>query len=126
MNKTILSVLAHPDDAEFLCAGTLLRLKQEHGFDVHIASMTAGDCGSAEHDAESISRLRRAEGAAAARLMNATYHCLEEKDLLICYDERALEKVTRLLRLVQPSMVLTHSPADYMLDHEMTSTLTRA
>jgi N-acetylglucosamine malate deacetylase 1 len=34
--------------------------------------------------------------------------------------------VTRLLRRVRPRVVLTHSPADYMLDHEMTSTLARA
>ncbi len=126
MNKTILSVLAHPDDAEFLCAGTLIRLRQEHGFDVHIASMTPGDCGSVEHGALEISRLRRGEGAQAAALIGATYHCLEERDLLVVYSERTLEKVTRLLRLVQPSIVLTHSPADYMLDHEMTSTIARA
>src|SRR6185369_6436543 len=118
--KTILSILAHPDDAEILCAGTIIRLKQEHQFDVHIASMTAGDCGSVEYDAAEISRMRREEGAKAAALIGATYHCLEERDLLIQYNERTLEKVTRLLRLVQPSIVLTHSPADYMLDHEMT------
>ncbi|MSQ93813.1 MAG: PIG-L family deacetylase [Gemmataceae bacterium] len=126
MNKTILSVLAHPDDAEFLCAGTLIRLKQEHGFEVHIASMTAGDCGSCEYDAQEISRLRRAEGTRAAALIGATFHCLEEKDLLVFYNDAVLEKVTRLLRLVQPGIVITHSPTDYMLDHEMTSTLTRA
>jgi N-acetylglucosamine malate deacetylase 1 len=126
MNYTILSILAHPDDAEFLCAGTLIRLKQEHNFDVHIASMTAGDCGSVEYDAAEISRLRRNEGVKAASHMGATYHCLEERDLLIVYNERTLEKVTRLLRLVQPSVVITHSPADYMLDHEMTSTIARA
>ena len=126
MNKTILSILAHPDDAEFLCAGTLIRLKQEHGFQVHIASMTAGDCGSVEHDAQEISRRRRAVGADAAALIGATYHCLEERDLLIIYSDVALEKVTRLLRLVRPAIVLTHSPADYMLDHEVTSTLARA
>lgn len=124
-NKTILSVLAHPDDAEFLCAGTLIRLKREHGFDVHLATMTAGDCGSAEHDARAISRIRCGEGARAAALMGASYHCLEEKDLLVMYNDRTMEKVTRLLRLVQPSIVLTHSPADYMLDHEMTSTIVR-
>jgi LmbE family N-acetylglucosaminyl deacetylase len=126
MNQTILSVLAHPDDAEFLCAGTLIRLKREHGFEVHIASMTAGDCGSVEYDAREIARMRRAEGAKAAGLIGATFHCLEEKDLLVFYNEQTLEKVTQLLRLVQPSIVLTHSPADYMLDHEMTSTIVRA
>jgi LmbE family N-acetylglucosaminyl deacetylase len=126
MNNTILSILAHPDDAEFLCAGTLIRLKQEHGWEVHIASMTPGDCGSAELGAEEISRIRRQEGTNAAALIGGRYHCLEERDLLITYGEHALEKVTRLLREVRPRIVLTHSPADYMLDHEMTSTVVRA
>jgi LmbE family N-acetylglucosaminyl deacetylase len=122
----ILSLLAHPDDAEFLCAGTLLRLRQEHGFEVHIATMTPGDCGSAEHPPLEISRIRREEGARAAALIEAHYHCLEERDLLVFYNETTMEKVTRLLRMVQPDIVLTHSPADYMLDHEMTSVVTRA
>src|SRR5215471_15062550 len=123
---TVLSILAHPDDAEFLCAGTLIRFAREHGWQVHIATMTPGDCGSAEHGPEEISRIRRGEGAAAAALIGARYHCLEERDLLIFYQERALERVTRLLREVRPRIVLTHSPADYMLDHEVTSTLVRA
>ncbi len=126
MKNIILSILAHPDDAEFLCAGTMIRLKREYGFEVHIASMTAGDCGSAELDAQAISRLRRDEGTAAAALIGARYHCLNEKDLLVFYNDRTMEKVTRLLRLVQPGIVLTHSPADYMLDHETTSTIVRA
>lgn len=126
MNNIVLSILAHPDDAEFLCAGTLIRLVREHGWEAHIASMTPGDCGSADLPAEEISRIRRSEGAKAAALIGATYHCLEERDLLIFYEQRSLERVTRLLREVRPRIVLTHSPADYMLDHEMTSTLARA
>jgi LmbE family N-acetylglucosaminyl deacetylase len=126
MAKIALSVLAHPDDAEFLCAGTLIRLRREHGFEVHIATMTPGDCGSAELGPLEIARTRRGEGAAAAALMGARYHCLEERDLLIFYGERTLEKVTRLFRLVRPDIVFTHSPSDYMLDHEMTSTIVRA
>src|SRR5262245_37426629 len=122
----ILSLLAHPDDAEFLCAGTLIRLLREHGWTVHIVSMTPGDCGSAEMGPHEISRIRRTEAAAAAAVIGGHYHCVEERDLLIAYTEPALEKVTRLLRLVRPDIVLTHSPADYMLDHEMTSTLARA
>ena len=43
----VLSVLAHPDDAEILCAGTLLRLAAA-GCELHIATFTAGDCGSME------------------------------------------------------------------------------
>jgi LmbE family N-acetylglucosaminyl deacetylase len=126
MDDAVLSVLAHPDDAEFLCAGTLIRLAREYGWAVHIASMTPGDCGSAELPADAIAEVRRAEGARAAALLGATYHCLEERDLRVVYCESALEKVVRLLRATRARVVLTHSPADYMLDHEMTSTLARA
>lgn len=125
MSNVVLSVLAHPDDAEFLCAGSLIRLRQL-GWEVHIASMTAGDCGSVEHGPEEIARIRQAEGAAAAARIGATYHCLLERDLLVFYGEQSLAKVTRLLRQVRPTILLTHSPGDYMLDHEQTSTIVRA
>jgi LmbE family N-acetylglucosaminyl deacetylase len=88
--------------------------------------MTPGDCGSVAFDSQEISRMRRNEGTNAAALIGATYHCMEERDLLVFYNQRTLEKVTRLLRWVQPSIVLTHGPADYMLDHEMTSMIARA
>ena len=126
MNKVALAILAHPDDAEFLCAGTLVRLRKEHGWTIHVATMTPGDCGSAEHTPEEIARIRRAEGAAAAAAIGATYHCLEERDLRVIYNEPALEKTTRLLNKVGPQIVFTHNPDDYHLDHEQTSKIVRA
>jgi LmbE family N-acetylglucosaminyl deacetylase len=122
----VLSLLAHPDDAEILCGGALARLAREHGWRVHVATMTPGDCGSAELAPDEIAAVRRAEGARSAALLGGAYHCLEERDLLVFYQERPLERVTRLLREVRPRAVLTHSPADYMLDHEVTSALARA
>ncbi len=95
MTDAILTILAHPDDAEFLCGGTLIRLAREKNWQVHIASMTAGDCGSVQYGPEEISRIRKKEGADAAALIGATYHCLEEHDLLVFYNERALDRVTR-------------------------------
>jgi LmbE family N-acetylglucosaminyl deacetylase len=124
MKRVVLSVLAHPDDAEFLCAGTLTRLAQA-GWEVHIASMTPGDCGSAELPPEKIAAVRRKEGVAAAALIGASYHCIEERDLLVTYCEPTIEKVTRLMRQVRASVVLTHAHQDYHLDHEMTSTVVR-
>lgn len=126
MADVVLGVLAHPDDAEFLCAGALIRLTRECGWQVHIATMTPGDCGSAELPPDEIATIRRGEAARAAALIGAVYHCVEERDLRIFYQEGPLERVTRLLRIVRPRLVLTHSPADYMLDHEVTSTLVRA
>jgi LmbE family N-acetylglucosaminyl deacetylase len=121
----VLSLMAHPDDAEFLCAGALARLA-DLGWAVHVASMTPGDCGSVELPPDEIARRRRAEGAAAAAVLGATFHCLERRDLLIFYDEPTLREAVRLLRRVRPRLLLTHSPADYLPDHEMTSLVARA
>jgi LmbE family N-acetylglucosaminyl deacetylase len=121
-NKTVLSILAHPDDCEFMCAGTLALLK-EKGWDVHIATMTPGDCGSAEYNREEISKIRRAEGADAAGVIDGTYHCLECDDVFIMYDRPTLLKVIKLLREVKPAIVFAPSGEDYFIDHENTSRL---
>ena len=126
MTPVALAVLAHPDDAEFLCAGTLLRLARERGYALALATMTAGDCGSAELPPQEIARVRRAEARAAAAVAGADYACLDELDLRVMYTEAALEKVVQLLRRVRPAVVFTHSPDDYHLDHEQTSRLVRA
>ncbi len=121
---TVLAIHAHPDDIEFQCAGTLLRLA-ERGASLHLVTMTPGDCGSAEMTSEEISDVRRAEASAAAELLGASYRCLEFRDLSIVFDNPSRQRVTECLRQVRPDIVLTAPPVDYMPDHEMTSLLVR-
>jgi LmbE family N-acetylglucosaminyl deacetylase len=118
--KTALALMAHPDDAEFACAGTLALLRQQ-GWAIHIATLTAGDCGSEHLGPEEISRIRRGEAAQAAAVLDGTYHCLECLDGFIAYDRPTLLKVIGLVRAVRPAVVFTHSPQDYLIDHEVTS-----
>jgi LmbE family N-acetylglucosaminyl deacetylase len=118
----VLALFAHPDDAEFLCAGTLAHLG-DGGASLHIATMTFGDCGSSILPSTKISRIRRQEAQRGAALLHATYTCLGERDLLISYDAPTLRKVMELVRHVGPALVFTHSPQDYMVDHETTSRL---
>jgi len=120
----VLALFAHPDDAEFLCAGTL-NLLADQGAVVHMATMTAGDCGSTILSARDISRLRLKEAQRSAHLLGAQFTSLKEKDLLVFYDRRTVCKVMELVRRVDPSLVFTHSPSDYMLDHETTSRLSQ-
>src|SRR5260370_39240396 len=87
--------------------------------------MTPGDCGSTEHGPEEIARIRRAEAAAAAALIGATYHCAEFRDLAIFSEDTSRRRVTELLRELEPALVLTASPVDYHCDHEATSALVR-
>ena len=120
MEKIALGIFAHPDDAEMCCAGTLSLLNKA-GWEIHIATMAPGDKGTAEYSREEISRIRKVEAANAAKIIGATYHCLEFEDVYILYDRETINRTTGLIRSVHPSVVFTASPNDYMLDHELTS-----
>ena len=116
--------MAHPDDIEFQCAGTLALLR-EQGCKVHLASMTAGDCGSAEHNPDEISAIRVRENARAAAVINASYDCVGCRDLFVVYDRPTIQRVTELIRKYNPFLVITHSPQCYMIDHEETAKTVR-
>jgi LmbE family N-acetylglucosaminyl deacetylase len=126
MDKNIvLALMAHPDDAEILCGGTLALLAGL-GWEVHIATATPGDCGSSRLKPHQIAAIRRKEARQAASVLGARYHCLERRDLRVRYDDRTLFAALGLLRQVRPRVLITHSPADYMLDHEQISLVARA
>jgi LmbE family N-acetylglucosaminyl deacetylase len=120
-----LALLAHPDDAEILCAGTLIRLA-DAGWQIHIATATAGDCGTTTADRWAISATRTQEARNAAAKIGATYHCLGELDGRVVYDKPTIQKTIDLFRRLAPTLTFTHAPRDYMLDHEQVSLLARA
>jgi LmbE family N-acetylglucosaminyl deacetylase len=121
----ILAVGAHPDDVEFMCAGTMLHLAGPET-SLSVVTLTPGDCGSHQLDRAAISEVRRREAAEACRLLGAEYRCLEFEDFSIMYDVPSLRRVTSLLRELRPDVVMTHPPADYLIDHEITSRLVRS
>jgi LmbE family N-acetylglucosaminyl deacetylase len=122
--RRILAIHAHPDDIEFQCAGTLALLR-DRGCEIVYASMTPGDCGSAEMGCEEIAAVRREEARQAAALLGAECHCLEFRDLSIAIDNDSRHRVTEFIRRVRPDVVITAPPVDYMSDHEATSQLVR-
>lgn len=122
--ERVLAVGAHPDDVEMMCSGILFALRQL-GHEVHVASLTLGDGGSLELSAEEIRRVRHREAIKACELLGATYHHAGFNDLCIFNDDDSNRLVTALVREVDPFLVITHSPNDYMSDHEITSLLVR-
>ena len=124
-NRIVLAFMAHPDDAEFLCAGTLIRLAGA-GWEVHVATAAPGDCGTTTETPWAIGGKRTGEAQAAAALIGATYHCINERDGFVVYDKPTLQKTYDLFRRVAPSLVFAHSPDDYMMDHVQASFLARA
>ncbi|GAG25017.1 unnamed protein product, partial [marine sediment metagenome] len=73
MPRTAFAVGAHPDDIEFMMAGTLLLLR-EAGYELHYMNLGSGSCGTAELSREDIIRIREKEARAAAVLIGAIFH----------------------------------------------------
>lgn len=122
MMKTAIAIAAHPDDIEFMMAGTLLLLKKA-GYEIHYMNLASGNCGSIEHDAETTSKIRLEEGRKAAEIIGAHFHPPFCNDLEIMYDLKTLRRLAAVIREVKPSVLLTHSPVDYMEDHMNTCRL---
>jgi LmbE family N-acetylglucosaminyl deacetylase len=120
----IVSIHAHPDDAEILAGGTLALLSAL-GHEIVIVSLSAGDCGSTVYGPDEISTIRKAEAAESAALIGAEYLWGGFRDLAIFSDDPSRRAVTGLLRELRAEMVLTAAPSDYLSDHEATSQLAR-
>lgn len=125
MRQVALCLMAHPDDCEFLAAGTLALLA-EREWEIHIASSTPGDGGSATKNPIEIATIRREENVQSANIIGATYHCLELRDCHVTFDAESIRRAINLVRAIAPTLMFTHSQQDYMMDHEVTAQLARS
>jgi N-acetylglucosamine malate deacetylase 1 len=114
--KRAMAIVAHPDDIEFMMAGTLLLLGKA-GYELHYLNIANGCCGTNQFDRETIVAMRRQEAMAAATVLGARYHESLTNDLEIFYDHATLRHVASAIRKVGPEILLVHSPHDYMEDH---------
>jgi N-acetylglucosamine malate deacetylase 1 len=114
---SVLAVAAHPDDIEFVMAGTMLRLA-EQGWELHYFNIANGCYGSMMLDREACSLVRLEEAKLAARLLGARFYPPICDDLAIFYTQENLARVASVVRTAKPQVVLTHSLVDYMEDHQ--------
>jgi LmbE family N-acetylglucosaminyl deacetylase len=117
-----IAIAAHPDDIEFMMAGTLCLLR-EAGYRTHYLNVSTGSAGSLVHGPAALRRIRRREAQRAARILDAEFHESAADDLEIVYAVPLLRWLAGVVREVRPSIVLTHSPQDYMEDHTTTCRL---
>ena len=120
--KTAIAIAAHPDDIELMMAGTLLLLKRA-GYEIHYMNLSVGNCGSSEYSTAEITEILLLEAKHAAQILDAHFHPPFCNDLEILYDLQTLRRVASVIRAVRPTIVLTHSPEDYMEDHVNTCRL---
>lgn len=111
METRILTVFAHPDDAEALAGGTLLTMANQ-GARVFLCIVTDGDKGT--HDdadpKEHVVARRRKEQAQAAEMLSAEVLWLGYEDGMVQPTLELRKELVRVTRQVRPHIVLTHDP----------------
>jgi LmbE family N-acetylglucosaminyl deacetylase len=119
--------MAHPDDAELLCAGTLARAKSD-GAAIAIAVLCKGDKGvSSTTPARSdVARIRQEEASAAAEVLGAKLFWFggDDGELFDSYDNR--KKLIEIYRQFRPTLIIAHAIEDYHPDHRAASQIAEA
>lgn len=110
--RSALAVVAHPDDVESLCGGTIALLRAQ-GAQVAYLLLTSGDKGSPDPHAEprAVAAIREAEQLAAARLLgveDVTF--LRIPDGAIADDLPTRAAIAAQVRRLRPDLILTFDP----------------
>jgi LmbE family N-acetylglucosaminyl deacetylase len=116
----ILAVGAHPDDIEFMCAGTLAKYKDK-GHIIGIAIATNGEVGSSILSKEEIASIRKKEAELSASIIGAEFYWLGYPDEFLFNNEEVRLKFIDLVRSFKPDIIICPSPEhDYHPDHQLT------
>jgi LmbE family N-acetylglucosaminyl deacetylase len=108
----ILAIGAHPDDIDFLAAGSLAKFAAE-GAAVHYLILTDGSRGSADRSADSteLVKMRKAEqDAAGAAVGAAGSEFLDYCDGQLEITMELKKDIVRVIRRLKPDVVITFDP----------------
>ena len=110
--ESAMAIVAHPDDIEFSCAGTLARWVND-GARISYVICTSGDVGFDEPNMtkEKAAQIREAEQLAAADIVGASEVIfLHEPDGLLQPTIELRKKLVREIRRFQPEVVMCGDP----------------
>lgn len=116
--KKILVILAHPDDPEFFCGGTIAHWTG-NGHQVDYLLMTKGEKGINDdfQDVENIIDIRYKEQRKAADILNVNdISYLDYQDGMLIPDIEARRNVVAHVRLIKPDIVVTCDPTNYYMN----------
>jgi LmbE family N-acetylglucosaminyl deacetylase len=124
-DERVQAVVAHPDDAELLCAGTLARARRD-GAAIAVCVLCRGDKGQPSEPVANLTAVRRKEMAASAELLGAQLFMGEQPDGALLDGPAQRLKLVEIYRRFKPTLILAHAPEDYHPDHRAASALAEA
>lgn len=116
----ILGIGCHPDDLEIGCFGTLAKYVKQ-GHDVAVCHVANGNLGHVIIEPDELRTVRNKEAENAAKVIGATHYAIDIGDLYVTAEnDELVMKLSRVIRDVQPDLIITHNDHDYMNDHMQT------
>lgn len=112
----ILAVVAHPDDIEIFCGGTLAKYAKQ-GHKIFHAVFTSGNMGDLHASPADLAATRKAEAQAGAKVIGANLIWGGIDDECVYPNEAQRNLMIDIMRESDPDIILTHSPGDYHPDH---------
>lgn len=119
---SIIVIVAHPDDADIFCGGTLAK-HIDRGDDVTIIHMTRGELGTADNNEAEITAIREEETRRSGKELGASVEFLDFQDGRVTYSMENRLEIVETIRKHDPNLVLTHFQDDMHPDHRVTSKL---
>ncbi|MEM7585346.1 MAG: PIG-L family deacetylase [Acidobacteriota bacterium] len=119
--ESALVVVAHPDDIEFSCAGTLA-LWAQHGAELVYVVCTSGESGidDASTSVEEARKIREAEQRAAAEVVGVREVLfLREPDGLLQASLELRETLVGIIRRTRPEVVVSGDPTLFWINPEL-------
>jgi LmbE family N-acetylglucosaminyl deacetylase len=113
---------AHPDDPEYKAGGTAAKWAKL-GHHVKLVSVTNGDIGHWKSAGGPLALRRKAEAAAADKVLGVTSEVLDVHDGELVPSLEYRRMIVRLIREWQADIVIAHRPWDYHPDHRYTGVL---
>lgn len=110
----ILVILAHPDDPEFFCGGTIARWVQA-GHKVSYCLLTCGEKGTKDRTitTDTLCSIRQKEQHAAAAILGVNdVRFLDHPDGYLVPDLELRKEITRVIRQAQPDVLVTCDPTN--------------
>lgn len=119
----IVAIVAHPDDADIFCGGTLAK-HANRGDRVTIAHMTKGEYGGLDRTEETIASVRKEETIKSGTTLGADeVTFLGFRDGRITYSLENRLRIVDTIREYAPDVILTHFRDDMHPDHRVTARL---
>ena len=115
--KTILVILAHPDDPEFFCGASIARWIAA-GHEVHYCLLTKGDKGTSDPtlNEEMVAAVRVQEQTSAAAFLGVKELIfLDYKDGYVMPDLQMRKNIIRVIRTIRPDILVTCDPTNVFI-----------